>query len=98
MNAQSNQKQREELVAGYQKGNNGYFRELQAENKDLRLALEDYQKAMEQIMSKYRQQTAYFLRQTKQDYTAVAGPRCCAQNNECKCIGVSTQHIFVIKI
>ncbi|XP_058789253.1 FGFR1 oncogene partner 2 homolog isoform X2 [Phymastichus coffea] len=88
LNEQSNQKQREELVASYQKGNYGYFRELQAENKDLKLALEDYQKTMEQIMSKYRQQTAYFLRQTKQNYPALPSAKCRSQNNQCKCTGI----------
>lgn len=91
MNATTNQKPRQEIIAGFQKGNNGYFRELQAENKDLRLALEDYQKALEQIMSKYRQQTAYFLKQTKKNYTAIPSSKCCPEYNQCKCVDVSEQ-------
>lgn len=65
LNLQTNQKSREEIINNFQKGNVGYFRELQAENRDLRNALQDYQNALELIMSKYRQQTAYFLRESK---------------------------------
>ncbi|OXU23367.1 hypothetical protein TSAR_012474 [Trichomalopsis sarcophagae] len=86
--ATTNQKPRQDIIAGFQKGNNGYFRELQAENKDLRLALEDYQKALEQIMSKYRQQTAYFLKQTKKNYTAIPSSKCCPEYNQCKCVDI----------
>uniref|UniRef100_A0ABD2W7E1 F-BAR domain-containing protein n=1 Tax=Trichogramma kaykai TaxID=54128 RepID=A0ABD2W7E1_9HYME len=86
LNSQASNQKRQEIIAGFQKGNNNYFRELRAENKDLRLALEDYQKAMEQIMSKYRQQTAYFLKQTKQNYTAL--PNSCPVNSQNKCLQV----------
>ncbi|KAJ8675833.1 hypothetical protein QAD02_011619 [Eretmocerus hayati] len=87
LNAQTNQKPREEIIAGF-KGNAGYFRELQAENKDLRLALEDYQKALEQIMSKYRQQTAYFLKQTQKEANPASNAKCCQQVSQCKCMKV----------
>lgn len=68
---------------------------MQAENKDLRLALEDYQKALEQIMSKYRQQTAYFLKQTKKNAEAEQSAKCCAEKSECKCVNVSS-YIYAV--
>ncbi|XP_014214650.1 FGFR1 oncogene partner 2 homolog [Copidosoma floridanum] len=91
ISTEADQKQRQEIISGFKKGNNEYFRELQAENKDLRLALEDYQKALEQIMSKYRQQTAYFLKQTKNNETAIPSTECCSQYNECRCVNVISE-------
>ncbi|XP_011501266.1 PREDICTED: FGFR1 oncogene partner 2 homolog [Ceratosolen solmsi marchali] len=92
LNAQTNQKPKSEIIEHFQKIDDGYFKELRAENKDLRLALEDYQKALELIMSKYRKHTAYFLKQSKSNPSATTNTNCCLQYNHCKCINtINTQ-------
>ena len=46
---------------------NRHIRQLQAENKELRAALEESQNAVELIMSKYRQHMSYLVHTTKLD-------------------------------
>ena len=46
---------------------NTQIRELQAENRDLRLALEEHQNALELIMSKYREQIVKLMLANKLD-------------------------------
>jgi hypothetical protein len=59
-----------QLIAGIQRENK-HLREIQAENKELKSALEDHQHALELIMSKYRQQTASLLRLNKTDFSSL---------------------------
>ncbi|XP_076302158.1 FGFR1 oncogene partner 2 homolog, partial [Lasioglossum baleicum] len=57
LNTQAKHKPHIQLIAGIQ-GEIKHLQELQAENKELKKALEDHHHALELIMSKYRQQTA----------------------------------------
>ncbi|XP_034937227.1 FGFR1 oncogene partner 2 homolog [Chelonus insularis] len=70
LNAEAKQKPREQLIAGIQQETK-YLRELQAENKELRNALEEHQSALELIMSKYRQQTATLIKSSKTDFSSL---------------------------
>ena len=49
---------------------NTQIRELQQENKELRLALEEHQSALELIMSKYREQVIKLVMVSKLDRSA----------------------------
>lgn len=44
------------------------LRELQIENRELKVALQDYQNAVELIMSKYRSHTAQLIAANKVDF------------------------------
>ncbi|XP_076668487.1 FGFR1 oncogene partner 2 homolog isoform X2 [Andrena cerasifolii] len=66
LNSEAKQRPHFHLIAGIQRENK-HFQEIQAENKQLKNALEDHQHALELIMSKYRQQTASLLRLCKTD-------------------------------
>lgn len=57
LNEAASQRSQSVLVAGLQRESQ-HMRDLQAENRELRAALDDYQNALELIMSKYRQQVA----------------------------------------
>lgn len=46
-----------------------HLRELQMENQALKFALEDYQNALEIIMSKYRSQSERLINESKVDLT-----------------------------
>lgn len=70
LNAEAKQRPHLQLIAGIQRENR-HLREIQAENKELRNALEDHQHALELIMSKYRQQTASLLRLSKTDFSSL---------------------------
>lgn len=70
LNTEAKQRPHLQLIAGIQRENK-HLREIQAENKELRNALEDHQHALELIMSKYRQQTASLLRLSKTDYSSM---------------------------
>jgi len=70
LNTEAKQRPHLQLIAGIQRENK-HLREIQAENKELRNALEDHQHALELIMSKYRQQTASLLRLNKTDYSSM---------------------------
>lgn len=70
LNTVAKQKPHLQLIAGIQRENR-HLREIQAENKELRNALEDHQNALELIMSKYRQQTASLLRLSKTDFSSL---------------------------
>ncbi|XP_076751181.1 FGFR1 oncogene partner 2 homolog [Xylocopa sonorina] len=63
---ETKQKPQIQLNAGMQREIK-HLQEMQAENKELKKTLEDYQHALELIMSKYRQQTASLLRLNKTD-------------------------------
>ena len=52
---------------------NTQIRELQQENKELRLALEEHQSALEMIMRKYRQQVFKLVLASKLDKEALKG-------------------------
>uniref|UniRef100_A0A6M2DM56 Putative fgfr1 oncoprotein partner 2 protein n=1 Tax=Xenopsylla cheopis TaxID=163159 RepID=A0A6M2DM56_XENCH len=58
------------LIAGIQQENR-YIREIQQENRELRATLDDYQHALEHIMTKYRQHTTYQMRKTQIDFSLV---------------------------
>lgn len=70
LNTEAKQRPHLQLIAGIQRENK-HLREIQAENKELRNALEDHQHALELIMSKYRQQTASLLRLSKTDFSSL---------------------------
>lgn len=52
---------------------NRQIRELQHENRELRLSLEEHQSALELIMSKYREQILKLLTSNKLEQRAVHG-------------------------
>ncbi|XP_076178074.1 FGFR1 oncogene partner 2 homolog [Ptiloglossa arizonensis] len=66
LNTAANQRPHLQLIAGIRRENK-HLQEIQAENKQLKNALEDHQHALELIMSKYRKQTASLLRLCKTD-------------------------------
>uniref|UniRef100_A0A6V7ICQ8 FGFR1 oncogene partner 2 homolog n=1 Tax=Bracon brevicornis TaxID=1563983 RepID=A0A6V7ICQ8_9HYME len=70
LNTEAKQRPHGELIAGIQLETR-HLREIQAENKELKLALEDYQKALELIMSKYRQQTSALIKNCKTDFSSL---------------------------
>lgn len=70
LNAEAKQTSHLQVIAGIQQENR-HLREIQAENRELKSALEDHKSALELIMSKYRQQTASLLKQWKPDYTSL---------------------------
>jgi len=69
LNEAASQRSQSVLVAGLQRESQ-HMRELQAENRELRAALDDYQNAMELIMSKYRQQVAKLTADPQKDKTS----------------------------
>lgn len=66
MNESARQGQHGEIIAGLQQESR-QLRELQTENRELKIALEDYQNAIELIMSKYRSHTSQLLAANKPD-------------------------------
>lgn len=74
LNAEAKQRPREQFIAGIQQETR-HLREIQAENKELRNALEDHQNALELIMSKYRQQTASLMKNCKTDFSSLYNSR-----------------------
>lgn len=56
-----------DLIAGFQHGNK-QLRDLQIENRELKMALQDYQNAVELIMSKYRSHTSLLIASSEVDY------------------------------
>lgn len=60
-----------EIIAGLQQESR-QLRELQIENRELKLALQDYQNAVELIMSKYRTHTSQLLAANKLDLKKLA--------------------------
>ncbi len=61
LNEMARHRPRANLIMGLLQENN-QIRELQQENKDLRLALEEHQSAIELIMTKYREQVVKLMR------------------------------------
>ena len=53
---------------------NSQIRELQQDNRDLRVALEEHQSALELIMKKYREQVAKLLAANRLDRALVTQP------------------------
>ncbi|KAK0088813.1 hypothetical protein PV325_010607 [Microctonus aethiopoides] len=74
LNAIAKQPPREQLIADIQQDTR-HLREIQAENRELRNALEDHQNALELIMSKYRQQTAALMKNCKTDLSSLHNAR-----------------------
>ncbi|CAL7945744.1 unnamed protein product [Xylocopa violacea] len=70
LNNEAKQRPHIQLIAGIQREIK-HLQEMQAENKELKKALEDHQHALELIMSKYRQQTASLLRLNKTDLASL---------------------------
>ncbi|XP_034249249.1 FGFR1 oncogene partner 2 homolog [Thrips palmi] len=70
LNEVARQRPHAALAAGIQQENR-HLRKLQQENRELRAALEEYQNALELIMSKYRQQTDTLIRQNQVDLSRV---------------------------
>lgn len=60
MNESARQGPHGEIIAGLQHESR-QLRELQVENRELKVALQDYQNAVELIMSKYRTHTAQLI-------------------------------------
>lgn len=67
LNEAARQRPHSVLIAGMQQESR-HLRELQQENRELRIALEDHQNALELIMSKYRQQMTHLVNISKQDF------------------------------
>ena len=63
---------------------NSQIRELQQENKELRISLEEHQSAVELIMSKYREQILKLMMANKVDQNV-----CCADQST-----VSVHHLY----
>ncbi|XP_031843987.1 FGFR1 oncogene partner 2 homolog [Nomia melanderi] len=70
LNTKANQRPHVQLIANIYRESK-YLQEIQAQNKQLKNALEDHQNALELIMSKYRQQTSALLRLCKLDPTSL---------------------------
>lgn len=66
LNESARQRPHAVLVAGIQQENR-HLRELQQENRELRAALDEHQKALELIMSKYRQHVTRLVASSKID-------------------------------
>ena len=67
LNEVAQQKPHSQLIANIQKENR-HLREIQQENRELKSALEDYQCALEHIMTKYRQHTHKRIYQSTIDF------------------------------
>ncbi|CAK9830650.1 FGFR1 oncogene partner 2 homolog [Anthophora retusa] len=70
LNTEAKQKPHKQIVTGLQREIK-HLQEMQAENKELKQALENHQLALELIMSKYREQTASLLRLCKTDLASL---------------------------
>ncbi|XP_015126309.1 FGFR1 oncogene partner 2 homolog [Diachasma alloeum] len=70
LNTEAKQRPHQELISSIQQETR-HLREIQAENKELKTALEDYQKALELIMSKYRQQTSALMKNCKTNFSSL---------------------------
>ncbi|CAK9806665.1 FGFR1 oncogene partner 2 homolog [Anthophora quadrimaculata] len=70
LNTKAKQKPHKQIVTGLQREIK-HLQEMQAENKELKQALENHQLALELIMSKYREQTASLLRLCKTDLASL---------------------------
>ncbi|KAF7987134.1 hypothetical protein HCN44_001814 [Aphidius gifuensis] len=64
LNTEAKQRPHTQLIAGIQQETR-HLREIQAENKELKNALEDHQIALELIMSKYRIQTSTLIKDSE---------------------------------
>ncbi|XP_026491380.1 FGFR1 oncogene partner 2 homolog [Vanessa tameamea] len=69
LNESSRERPRGELVASMERESR-LMRDVQRENGELRAALEDHRKALELIMSKYRQHTEKRIWESRIDFTA----------------------------
>ncbi|XP_057341315.1 FGFR1 oncogene partner 2 homolog [Microplitis mediator] len=74
LNNEAKQQPRDALIAGIQQETK-HLRELQAENRELRNALEEHQNTIELIMSKYRQHTASLIKSNKINLSSIYNAR-----------------------
>ncbi|XP_049790865.1 FGFR1 oncogene partner 2 homolog isoform X2 [Schistocerca nitens] len=85
LNESARQRPHAVLVAGIQQENR-HLRELQQENRELRAALDEHQKALELIMSKYRQHVTRLVASSKIDLAALGTQKyskvICEQSNK----------------
>ncbi|XP_047004377.1 FGFR1 oncogene partner 2 homolog isoform X2 [Schistocerca americana] len=85
LNESARQRPHAVLVAGIQQENR-HLRELQQENRELRAALDEHQKALELIMSKYRQHVTRLVASSKIDLAALGTHKyskvICEQSNK----------------
>lgn len=70
LNTEAKQRPHTQLIAGIQQETR-HLREIQAENKELKNALEDHQITLELIMSKYRIQTSTLIKDSKTDFSSL---------------------------
>lgn len=69
LNEASRERPRGELIASIERESR-IMREVQRENVELRAALEDHRRALELIMSKYRQHTEKRIWESRIDFTS----------------------------
>lgn len=85
LNESARQRPHAVLVAGIQQENR-HLRELQQENRELRAALDEHQKALELIMSKYRQHVTRLVASSKIDLATLGTQKyskvICEQSNK----------------
>ncbi|XP_045459966.1 FGFR1 oncogene partner 2 homolog [Melitaea cinxia] len=74
LNESSRERPRGELVASMERESR-LMRDVQRENGELRAALEDHRKALELIMSKYRQHTEKRIWESRIDFTAAVNEK-----------------------
>ncbi|KAH0554720.1 FGFR1 oncogene partner 2 homolog [Cotesia glomerata] len=74
LNNEAKQQPRDALIAGIQQETK-HLRELQAENRELRNALEEHQNTIELIMSKYREHTASLIKSNKINLSSIYNAR-----------------------
>ncbi|KAG8040154.1 hypothetical protein G9C98_000724 [Cotesia typhae] len=74
LNNEAKQQPRDALIAGIQQETK-HLRELKAENRELRNALEEHQNTIELIMSKYRQHTASLIKSNKINLSSIYNAR-----------------------
>ncbi|GAB6019431.1 FGFR1 oncoprotein partner 2 [Chamberlinius hualienensis] len=81
LNDVARQRPRNALVQGIQQENR-HIRELQQENKEIRAVLEEYQSALELIMSKYREHVIQLLATKKANCPCEKGDKCQMQTEK----------------
>lgn len=94
LNESSRERPRGELVASMERESR-LMRDVQRENGELRAALEDHRKALELIMSKYRQHTEKRIWESRIDFTAAVNEK---QQEVCGCDYTILNIVYQIKI
>lgn len=95
LNTEAKHRPHNALIAGI-KQETRHLREIQAENKELRNALEDHQNALELIMSKYRQQTSSLIRKSRTDVAALHNSKYANVTCSIFPIHLIADHFFVL--